>query len=169
MAPPDFLCSGLTVVFVGTSKSTTSAARGHYYSHRSNAFWSLLRATGLIAEDLTADDDVRVSDFGIGLTDLVARAESSDARLRAADFDAAAFVARVGASRPRVVAFNGTRAARVVARHLRKPPPSPTAAWRIGEAMVYALPSSSSSAAAIGAAAKQRAWARFGDWVRAQT
>jgi len=44
---PDILAANLTVIFVGTSKSTTSARAGHYYANPQNMFWNLLEATGL--------------------------------------------------------------------------------------------------------------------------
>jgi TDG/mug DNA glycosylase family protein len=165
---PDLLRPGLLVVFIGTSVSTTSARRGHYYAHPTNKFWELLAATGLAGDkQLVADDDEQLTDLGVGLTDLVKeRAESSDARLHVADFDVAAFVARVDACRPRVVAFNGGEACSAVARHLRasKPPTGPIE-WMVAGARVYRLPSSSGSAA-MGTHVKQRAWAEFGGWAR---
>ncbi|MEP6859845.1 MAG: hypothetical protein ABJE66_04445 [Deltaproteobacteria bacterium] len=45
--------------------------------------------------------------------------------------------------------------------------PDAEATWQIAGARVYRLPSSSSSAAAIGVAPKARAWKTFGEWVRA--
>lgn len=166
---PDLLRPGLLVVLVGTSPSTTSAARGHYYSNPSNKFWDLLRATGLVGDDpLGPQDDGRLPDLGVGMTDLVkGRAESSDARLRAIDFDVPAFAAKIAACRPQVVAFNGDKACKAVARHLRKAAPAiGPASWTLAGARVYRLPSSS-GAAAIGTEVKRRAWAEFGDWVRA--
>jgi TDG/mug DNA glycosylase family protein len=116
---PDYLRAGLSVVFVGTSVSTTSAERGHYYSNPTNKFWPLLGATELLGEAvLGPEDDARINDFGIGLTDIVkVRAESSDARLEEEDFDIAGFVAKVEQHRPLVIAFNGGMATKAVARH----------------------------------------------------
>jgi TDG/mug DNA glycosylase family protein len=165
---PDYLRAGLGVVFAGTSVSTTSAARGHYYSNPTNKFWSLLGATGLLGDIvLGPEDDVRINDFRIGLTDIVkARAESSDSRLETADFDVASFVAKVEDHRPLVIAFNGGLAAKAVARHLGRSVPSAAADWQIAGAQVYRLPSSS-GAAAIGTDTKVQAWQAFGAWLRA--
>lgn len=132
----DYLRPGLTAVFVGTSVATISAERGHYYSNPRNDFWKLLAATGLLGNDrLGPEDDVRVLDYGIGLTDVVkSRVESSDARLYRADFGPSSFVTKILACEPKVVAFNGERAGSVVARHLRQPPPAVNgpADWTIG-------------------------------------
>jgi G:T/U-mismatch repair DNA glycosylase len=130
-----------------------------------------LAATGLLGGDrLGPEDDHRVRDYGIGLTDVVKhRAESSDARLRQEDFGAAAFVEKILLCQPEVIAFNGEKVGTVVARHLRQPPirVNGPGAWRIGESHVYRLPSSSPAAATIGEEAKTAAWVEFGEWVRA--
>lgn len=167
---PDYLGRGPIAVFVGTSVATISAERGHYYSHPQNRFWELLAATGLLGHArLRPEDDHRVLDYEIGLTDVVKhRAESSDARLRPEDFDVGAFVEEILDCEPKVVAFNGERAGTVMARHMGQPPmrvygPS---SWTIGKTRVYRLPSSSPSAAAIGKDNKTAAWVSFGDWIR---
>ena len=97
------------------------------------------------------------------------RAASSDARLGHEDFGAGAFVEKILDWQPEVVAFNGEKAGTVVARHLREPPMrvNGPGEWKIGESLVYRLPSSSPAAAKIGKEAKMAAWAEFGDWVRA--
>jgi TDG/mug DNA glycosylase family protein len=46
----DILGPELIVVFVGTSKSRTSARAGHYYANPRNMFWNLLEATGLAGD-----------------------------------------------------------------------------------------------------------------------
>ena len=45
-APPDLLRPGLRIVFCGTAAGTVSAARGAYYAHPQNRFWSALHASG---------------------------------------------------------------------------------------------------------------------------
>lgn len=168
---PDYLAPGLTAVFAGTSVSTISSEAGNYYSNPRNEFWALLAATGLLGDDrLGPQDDARVCDYGVGLTDVVKfRAESSDARLRREDFGPGPFVDKILSCQPKVVAFNGQKAGTVVARHLRQPPMSANGPgeWTIGASRVYRLPSSSSAAAKIGREAKRAAWVEFGDWVRA--
>ena len=44
---PDLLRPGLRIVFCGTAAGTVSAARGAYYAHSQNRFWSALYAAGL--------------------------------------------------------------------------------------------------------------------------
>jgi TDG/mug DNA glycosylase family protein len=163
----DILTPGLTAVFVGTSKSTVSALAGHYYANPQNMFWSLLQATGLTQDEwLESSQDSDVLRYGVGLTDLVPRrAASSDALLRPADYDVEAFVQKIEHFKPRIVAFNGERAATKVARYLSFPPPLVGPAhWTIGPSLVYRLPSSSSANARAGYAAKHARWVEFGQW-----
>jgi TDG/mug DNA glycosylase family protein len=164
---PDLLRPGLRVVFVGTSVSTRSAAAGHYYSHPTNKFWQLLAHTGLPeGRSVGAPLDTTLPDMGIGLTDLDKnRAASSDALLAGSDYDVPGFLARIEVAAPIVVAFNGGNAADQVAKHLvqRKSTEGP-ADWKIGESLVYRLPSSS-AAASINGDVKIEAWREFGSWV----
>ena len=44
---PDLVRPGLRIVFCGTAAGTVSAARGAYYAHPQNKFWSALCAVGL--------------------------------------------------------------------------------------------------------------------------
>jgi TDG/mug DNA glycosylase family protein len=170
MVLPDLLRPGLEVVFVGTSVSTDSAAAGHYYSNPTNKFWELLAASGLAGgKQLRPADDVQLPDLGIGITDLVkGRAASSDSLLHASDYDVHGFLARIEAAAPQVVAFNGSKAADEVSKHLGfGPSQEGPASWLIGTSRVYRLPSSS-AAASIGTERKTAAWRAFGDWVRSQ-
>lgn len=53
-------------------------------------------------------------DYGIGLTDVAKLTSGPDEDLRSAHLDAEGLMARMAANRPRIVAFNGKRAARAV-------------------------------------------------------
>lgn len=109
---PDYLRPGLSVVFVGFNPGERSARIGHYYAGRGNQFWPLLFESGLIPCRLGPEDDHRILEFGIGMTDVVKRWSKSAGELRAADFkNGIPRLRRVlkGAS-PHVVAFNGKTA-----------------------------------------------------------
>lgn len=111
---PDILAPDLLVVFVGTSKSTTSARAGHYYANPQNMFWNLLEATGPTGvEWIGPSRDESVLRYLIGLTDLVpGRAASSDALLKAGDYDLPGFIAE-----DRAVRADGGRLQRRGGRH----------------------------------------------------
>ena len=168
---PDLLAPNLTVVFVGTSKSTTSSRTGRYYANPQNMFWNLLEATGLAGDKwIGPSRDETLLHHGVGLTDLVpGRAASSDALLTASDYRVLGFIERIEQHAPAVVAFNGEKAAAKVAQHLNQAKLAEgPATWMIGDSLFYRLPSSSSAHATGGYAAKRAKWVEFGQWVQQQ-
>jgi double-stranded uracil-DNA glycosylase len=75
---PDILGENLRVVFVGTAVGDTSANRQHYYSHSRNCFYQLIYETKIVPILLMPEDDFRLLEFGIGLTDLVKTLHTSN-------------------------------------------------------------------------------------------
>ncbi len=106
---PDFLRPGLQLVFVGINPGERSARIGHYYAGRGNQFWPLLFESGLVPRRLNPEDDHRVLEFGIGMTDVVKHWSKSANELKAADFKRGIPRLRrvLKSVAPRVVAFNG--------------------------------------------------------------
>ena len=119
MSIPDYLRPDLDLVFVGINPGTTSAAAGHHYAGPGNHFWPLLYESGLVSEPLTYEDDARVLEWGIGLTNMVDRASPSITDLSLDELRAGAAVLRAKLLRygPRVVCFNGKRIYEVFAGH----------------------------------------------------
>jgi double-stranded uracil-DNA glycosylase len=105
----DYLSTNLDLVIVGINPSEFSADCGHYYARPTNQFWSLLSASGLVAENLKCDDDCRILEFGLGLTDVVKRPTPSANELTRQDYrrEGPAFLDKIRKYRPRMVAFNG--------------------------------------------------------------
>ena len=106
---PDYLVPGLDLVLIGANPGIMSAEQGHYYAHPQNGFWKLLHRSGLVGEPLRPTDDVRIVDFGIGLTDLVKRPTSgiNDLSQKERSAGAPALLEKLEACLPRVVCFNG--------------------------------------------------------------
>ena len=106
---PDYLRPGLDLVVVGINPGRYSAERGHHYAGPGNHFWPLLHESGLVPERLTYEDDQRLPNFGIGLTNLVDRPSRGSADLSRAELLAGAepLRAKLRRYRPRVVCFNG--------------------------------------------------------------
>ena len=71
-------------MFVGINPGMRSAATGHHFAGFSNRFWKLLFEAGLVPEPLTFADDGRLTEFGYGMTNLVARATPGIGDLAAA-------------------------------------------------------------------------------------
>jgi len=106
---PDYLKPNLNLVIVGFNPGARSAQVGHYYAGPGNLFWPLLYATGLVPDPLTYQDDARLIEYGIGLTDLVKRSTPSSADLSTAEARDGARVLERKLLRyaPNVVCFNG--------------------------------------------------------------
>jgi TDG/mug DNA glycosylase family protein len=139
---PDFLRPGLKLVFVGINPGERSARIGHYYAGRGNQFWPLLCESGLVPRPLNPEDDHRVLEFGIGMTDVVKRWSNSSNDLNAADFKRGIPRLRrvLKSVAPRVVAFNGKTAYEKLSGRVSK------LGWQkelLESARVFVLPSTS--------------------------
>jgi mismatch-specific thymine-DNA glycosylase len=106
---PDLLPKGSKVVIVGCNPSPVSARIGCYYAGRGNQFWSLVHESGLVPERLRSLDSVRITEFGIGLTDIVKRPSKSSSDVSAREFAAGrkALHRKLKRIGPNVVVFNG--------------------------------------------------------------
>jgi TDG/mug DNA glycosylase family protein len=70
----DIAGPGLRVLFCGINPSLYSAAVGHHFARPGNRFWPTLHGAGFTARLLSPFEDQRLLDFGLGCTNLVARA-----------------------------------------------------------------------------------------------
>lgn len=106
---PDYLRTGLDVVFVGLNPGLYSAQVGHYFAFKPNRFWTALSASGLVPEPVGPEDDARLPDWGIGLTDIVKRPTRGIHELARREFVHGAKILEEKISRyqPHVVCFVG--------------------------------------------------------------
>ncbi|MGZ8422336.1 MAG: mismatch-specific DNA-glycosylase [Nitrospira sp.] len=106
---PDYLVPKLRILFVGINPGLRSAALDHHYAGPSNRFWKLLYEANLVPEPLSYRDDVRLPEWGIGLTNLVPRATAGMDSLTSDDYAAGhlALMRKIERYRPRVVALLG--------------------------------------------------------------
>jgi TDG/mug DNA glycosylase family protein len=77
---------GVRVLLVGINPGVRSAVTGHHFAGFSNRFWKLLAESGLVPELLTYEDDGRLPEFGLGVTNLVARPSPGIDDLRPAEY-----------------------------------------------------------------------------------
>ncbi len=157
---PDVLAPGMKLVFCGSAASTQSAAAGAYYAGRGNRFWEILFRTGLTPRQLTPGEFRLLADYGVGLTDMAKYVSGQDNQLSAADDDPAGFRARIEKYAPKVVAFNGKRAAQ--AFYGRKVDYGRQIEG-IGGAVVFVLPSTSGAARGYW---DESHWQELADFVR---
>lgn len=162
---PDYLRPGLKVVFVGFNPGDRSSQVGHYYAGRGNQFWNLLYESGLVAVPLRPEDDHRLLEFGIGVTDVVKRWSKSSSQLRREDYRLGAPLLREKLDRaaPRAVAFNGKGAYQQFCGRLAELGPQPDP---IGTARVFVLPSTSGRNGSLTRAQKLVYFRRLARWVR---
>lgn len=64
---------GLQILFVGLNPGRYSAARGHHFAGPGNHFWRLLADSGMAPHRLRPDEDSRLPDYGLGVTNIVER------------------------------------------------------------------------------------------------
>lgn len=107
---PDYLPEWTRLVIVGCNPSVTAARTGFYYSGSGNQFWPLLHDSGLVPERLQCSEGGCVTEFGIGLTDLVKRPTRGSDSLSKLEFANGRVVLDrklTSISCPSVIAFNG--------------------------------------------------------------
>ena len=104
------------VLLVGINPGIRSAQIGHHFAGPSNRFWKLLYDAGLVPEPIRTEDDHRLPEWGLGITNLIARATPGIDTLRPEEYDAGERILRrkVRRWKPRVVAFVGVTLYRAV-------------------------------------------------------
>ncbi len=162
---PDYLQPGLKVVFVGFNPGERSARIGHYYAGRGNQFWNFLYESGLIRDKLRPEDDYRILEFGLGLTDVVKRWSRSSSALRAIDYHKGVprLLAKLRQARPRAVAFNGKVAYEKV---IGGPAQLGLQREKLEGARVFVLPSTSGRNGSLTRDAKLSHFRRLAQWVK---
>src|SRR5229473_1807128 len=105
----DILIPQPRILFVGINPSVRSEQMGHHFASPGNPFWRLLYPAQLVPEVLTCEDDARLVEFDLALTNLCSRATRSAAELTAAEMIAGrqALARKIRRVRPYVVAFVG--------------------------------------------------------------
>ena len=142
---PDLLKPDLDLVICGTAAGQRSAEVGAYYAHRSNKFWRVLAEIDLTSRRLAPEEYPLLLEFGIGLTDLAKYYSGADSGLTDGDLDVAGFRRKIEAVAPRILAFNGKTAARLVLGG-RHPVDYGRQNICFGQTLVFVLPSTSGRA-----------------------
>jgi TDG/mug DNA glycosylase family protein len=143
---PDLLWPGLRIVFCGTAAGNVSAARGAYYAHPQNRFWSALHAFGLTPRQLRPEEYSELPQWGLGLAEIAKHVSGMDRELPAGALgpDAcAALEARITAAEPEWLAFTSLTAGR---HYLGRAAGFGEQAKRIGRTRLWLLPSPSPTA-----------------------
>ena len=145
------------LLLVGINPGVRSAITGHHFAGFSNRFWKLLWEARLVSEPITFEDDDRLPDWGIGITNLIARPTPGINDLRPAEYVEGWRVLerKIARFKPPVVALVGVTLYRAILPLLLaadEPPPrrsniAPLTVGlqkaRIGESRVFVLPNPS--------------------------
>jgi mismatch-specific thymine-DNA glycosylase len=147
MTLPDYLPERPDILFVGINPGSYSAQRGHYYARGTNRFWWALYASGVVPVALSPQQDWRVVEFGLGLTDLVKRPTNSAADVRGDEFATGrdTLADKIKRVQPLIVCFNGLTGYRQFFQEHTQPGRQTR---RLYNAWVFVLPSTSARNAA---------------------
>jgi double-stranded uracil-DNA glycosylase len=156
---PDVLAPGLAAVLVGINPSLESGRVGHHFASPGNPFWKLLHASGFTPVQLRPDEDARVVELGLGLTNVCPRPTRSAAELTRREYELGVreLVRKVEAFRPSVVALVGVTLARIVLPGSDEVGPGPRRAT-IASSRVFVLPNPSGRNAAYPSFESKLAW-----------
>jgi len=111
---------GVRVLLVGINPGVRSAETGHHFAGPSNRFWKLLYDSRLVPEPITYLDDARLPEWGLGITNLVARPSPGIDDLRPQEYLEGwqTLEEKIDRFRPAIVAFVGVTLYRALWRVL---------------------------------------------------
>ncbi|XP_020284848.1 G/T mismatch-specific thymine DNA glycosylase-like [Pseudomyrmex gracilis] len=146
----DYLEMNLDIVFVGINPSLMAAHRGRYYAGPGNHFYKLLHESGLTPRCISFEEDYKLLQYGIGLTNIVTRPTRSAADLKRAEIKEGTGIVeeKLKIYKPKIAVFNGKCIYEVFANLNSKSTfyfglqPE-----RIGETAIWVTPSSSARCA----------------------
>ena len=148
----DRIRPGLHVLFVGINPGVRSAITGHHFAGYSNRFWKLLSDSRLVPAAVTFEDDERLPDWNLGITNLIARPSPGIDDLRPVEYIEGWKVLdrKIRRYRPEVIALVGVTLYRAVLPLLDGAPPAPTPLNAVGPqparihgARIFVLPNPS--------------------------
>lgn len=145
---PDYLDSGLDIVFVGLNPSQYSADVGHYFANPRNRFWTAFNLAGLVNRHFTPEEDADLLALGIGLTDVVKRPTPRSIGLKADDYRrwSPLLKEKILCYRPRVVCFQGMMAYKAYLKYGEGVTGNPELGLqdrKMGESTVFVVPNPS--------------------------
>ncbi|MZD06455.1 G/U mismatch-specific DNA glycosylase [Streptomyces sp. SID5785] len=111
---PDVVAGGLSVLFCGINPGLMTAATGHHFARPGNRFWPVLHLSGFTPRLLRPDEQDELLSYGLGITNVVARATARADELSPAEFREGGRLleAKVERLRPRRLAVVGVTAYR---------------------------------------------------------
>jgi double-stranded uracil-DNA glycosylase len=111
---PDIIAPRLKVLFCGINPGLYSGAVGHHFARPGNRFWTALFRAGFTDRLIAPSDELKLLNFGYGITNIVnfATAQAGELSPQALQAGAAVLKKKVTEFRPRVLAVLGIDAYR---------------------------------------------------------
>ena len=118
----DAIQPGVRLILVGINPGVMSATLGHHFAGPTNRFWGLLYEAGIVPEPITHEHDVRLPEWGIGMTNLVARPSPGIDDLSPVEYQEGWKILekKIERFRPEIVAFVGVTMYRALWRVLEQ-------------------------------------------------
>jgi len=131
-------------LLVGINPGRRSGAVGHHFAGNGNPFWRLLAAARLTPELVAYEEDQRLAEYGIALTNLCARTTRTAAELTPAEIARGRDILarKITDWRPAVVAFVGLTLYRMYFPRAAGGGAGPQPE-RIGDSRVFVVPNPS--------------------------
>ena len=135
----------MRVLFVGINPGIRSSLTGHHFAGFSNRFWKLLYDSSLVPERIGFEEDVRLPEWGYGITNIVPRPTPGIDTLRPDEYVAGRLRLRrqVYRYRPEVIAAVGVTVFRAMFPERRGPVALGLQPERLGPSAVFVLPNPS--------------------------
>lgn len=73
----DIMKKDLEILFVGFNPSIRSSETGHHFANPNNRFWKILFEAGITPVQFAAEEDHKLLDYNLGITNIVARPTKS--------------------------------------------------------------------------------------------
>jgi len=159
----DRIRPGVRVLFVGINPGVRSSLTGHHFAGYSNRFWKLLYDARLVPEPISYADDVRLPEWGYGITNLVPRPTPGIDTLERHEYQAGRVTLerKIRRYRPAVVALIGVTVFRAMFPERKDAVALGLQRERIGDSAVFVLPNPSGRNANYSYAEMTRAFRRL--------
>ncbi|KAK9889443.1 hypothetical protein WA026_004711 [Henosepilachna vigintioctopunctata] len=106
---PDHITDNLDIIIIGINPGLFAAYKGHHYAGPGNHFWKCLYLAGLTSQQMSADEDYKLLQVGIGFTNMVQRATKGSADLTRKEIKEGCqiLLEKLRKFRPKIAVFNG--------------------------------------------------------------
>ena len=157
----DVVVSRPRLLLVGINPGLRSGARGHHFAGNGNPFWRLLHAARITPVLLPYEEDQRLAEFGVALTNICPRPTRAASELTPAEIarGRSTLARKIARWRPAVVCFVGVTLYRMYVGAPGVPGPG-LKPERIAGARVFVVPNPSGLNASFPGFAHKLPWFR---------